>query len=136
MPKYFCIQLKRFDYDWESNKSLKFDDYFEFPRQLNVSPYIYESINKSTAASSDEKSLHPINEETMTTAAAAASNSSFASSRLNKNAAFKRKTLSNSLDEDAEINYELVGVVVHSGQANAGHYYSFIKGIYSFNETN
>ena len=25
------------------------------------------------------------------------------------------------------INYELVGVVVHSGQANAGHYYSYIK---------
>jgi Ubiquitin carboxyl-terminal hydrolase len=25
------------------------------------------------------------------------------------------------------INYELIGVVVHSGQANAGHYYSFIK---------
>ena len=23
--------------------------------------------------------------------------------------------------------YELVGVVVHSGQANAGHYYSYIK---------
>ena len=23
--------------------------------------------------------------------------------------------------------YELVGIVVHSGQANAGHYYSFIK---------
>ena len=26
-----------------------------------------------------------------------------------------------------EIQYELVGVIVHSGQANAGHYYSFIK---------
>jgi ubiquitin carboxyl-terminal hydrolase 9/24 len=26
-----------------------------------------------------------------------------------------------------QINYDLVGVVVHSGQANAGHYYSFIK---------
>lgn len=25
------------------------------------------------------------------------------------------------------IHYELVGIVVHSGQANAGHYYSFIK---------
>lgn len=23
--------------------------------------------------------------------------------------------------------YQLVGIVVHSGQANAGHYYSFIK---------
>lgn len=27
----------------------------------------------------------------------------------------------------SRIDYELVGVVVHSGQANAGHYYSFIK---------
>lgn len=26
-----------------------------------------------------------------------------------------------------KINYELVGIVVHSGQANAGHYYSYIK---------
>ena len=26
-----------------------------------------------------------------------------------------------------EIQYELVGIIVHSGQANAGHYYSFIK---------
>ena len=26
-----------------------------------------------------------------------------------------------------EIQYELVGVIVHSGQANAGHYYSFIR---------
>lgn len=26
-----------------------------------------------------------------------------------------------------EITYELIGVIVHSGQANAGHYYSFIK---------
>ena len=29
--------------------------------------------------------------------------------------------------ESKQINYELVGIVVHSGQANAGHYYSFIK---------
>lgn len=27
----------------------------------------------------------------------------------------------------SQINYELTGIVVHSGQANAGHYYSFIK---------
>ena len=27
----------------------------------------------------------------------------------------------------SRIVYDLVGVVVHSGQANAGHYYSFIK---------
>jgi len=27
----------------------------------------------------------------------------------------------------SSINYELIGIVIHSGQANAGHYYSFIK---------
>lgn len=38
----------------------------------------------------------------------------------------------------SSINYELIGIVIHSGQANAGHYYSFIKdtrGRYS-NNTN
>jgi ubiquitin C-terminal hydrolase len=30
-------------------------------------------------------------------------------------------------DVDFSQPYELVGVVVHSGQASAGHYYSFIK---------
>ena len=30
--------------------------------------------------------------------------------------------------EEKQIMYDLVGIVVHSGQANAGHYYSFIKG--------
>ena len=36
-------------------------------------------------------------------------------------------TLSVCTTASNQINYELVGVVVHSGQANAGHYYSFIK---------
>lgn len=39
------------------------------------------------------------------------------------NSAFAKRTTSTS----SPTNYELVGVVVHSGQANAGHYYSFIK---------
>lgn len=30
-----------------------------------------------------------------------------------------------SVDEDC--NYVLVGVIVHSGQANGGHYYSYIR---------
>ena len=29
--------------------------------------------------------------------------------------------------KEASYPYDLVGIVVHSGQANAGHYYSFIK---------
>jgi len=29
LPPVLCIQLKRFDYDWELNRAIKFDDYFK-----------------------------------------------------------------------------------------------------------
>ena len=41
---------------------------------------------------------------------------------------FKKKLSMTKSIEQNNILYELVGIVVHSGQANAGHYYSFIKG--------
>jgi ubiquitin carboxyl-terminal hydrolase 9/24 len=61
---------------------------------LNVSPYMYDTINKET--NDDQTNKKPKNE-------------------INN-------------QKEKEIEYELVGIVVHSGQANAGHYYSFIKG--------
>ena len=39
LPPTLCIQLKRFDYDWERECAIKFNDYFEFPRQLDMEPY-------------------------------------------------------------------------------------------------
>jgi ubiquitin C-terminal hydrolase len=35
--------------------------------------------------------------------------------------------LINDLKDDKYYLYDLVGVLVHSGSADAGHYYSFIK---------
>jgi ubiquitin C-terminal hydrolase len=32
LPPVLCIQLKRFDYDWESNRAIKFDDHFKVSR--------------------------------------------------------------------------------------------------------
>lgn len=29
LPPLLCIQLKRFGYDWEANRALKFDDFFK-----------------------------------------------------------------------------------------------------------
>ena len=34
------IQLKRFDYDWEKDRRMMHKDYFEFPDQLNIEPFI------------------------------------------------------------------------------------------------
>jgi ubiquitin carboxyl-terminal hydrolase 9/24 len=38
--------MKRFGFDWENNRALKFDDYFKFPLVLNMEPYTLEGVNK------------------------------------------------------------------------------------------
>ena len=96
LPQTLVIQLKRFHYDWETNRALKFDDYFEFPWTLDMGPYTTEGITAQEDRDKFQSKLSP-------------------GLRLNA-----------SLKEVSYI-YDLVGVVVHSGQASAGHYYSFIK---------
>lgn len=104
LPNLLVIQLKRFDYDWERNRALKFDDYFRFPKVLDMEPYTAEGVLKREQLNSSDTSMdvddYEDNESGIT---------------------FGECT------ENSAINYELAGVVVHSGQANAGHYYSFIR---------
>ena len=97
LPQTLVIQLKRFHYDWETNRAVKFDDYFEFPWVLDMRPYTAQGIQA---------------EEDRETWQAKLGSAGLA-----------------NLDETQTVshNYDLVGVVVHSGQASAGHYYSFIK---------
>ena len=74
-----------------------------------MAPYTAEGIlererNDSAGSSSTETSIHQ-------------------SPVASKN----RGSLTLNNPRPSPCNYELVGVVVHSGQASAGHYYSFIK---------
>ncbi len=141
LPKYLCIQLKRFDYDWESNRSLKFDDYFQFPRVLDVSPYMYESINKSRHTNNqnystnldkqNSTSLTNLDDSLNAESKMDTNNISSLLSQSLPNQAIQFKKRISLKNEPNEILYELAGIVVHSGQANAGHYYSFIKGLNS-----
>ena len=39
-----AIQLKRFDYDWEREIAVKSNEYFEFPRDLDMEPYTVKGI--------------------------------------------------------------------------------------------
>lgn len=95
LPPVLAIQLKRFDYDWERETAIKFNDYFEFPRLLDMKPYTVrglaqiegEIIDDELVACDDETFISGANECT---------------------------------------KYELCGIVVHSGQASGGHYYSYI----------
>ncbi len=89
---------------------MKFDDYFEFPRNLDVQAYMAETFNKA------KPDLPSINE--------AVANQNQIDDQF-----YTYETKSDNIDEKHEIIYDLVGIIVHSGQANAGHYYSFIKAV-------
>ncbi|XP_076067071.1 ubiquitin carboxyl-terminal hydrolase-like faf isoform X3 [Oratosquilla oratoria] len=87
LPPILAIQLKRFDYDWERECSIKFNDYFEFPRELDMDPYTVAGLARNGE-------LIDYDPDDMK------------SERCSK--------------------YKLTGIVVHSGQASGGHYYSYI----------
>lgn len=88
LPKMLVIQLKRFDYDWERECAIKFNDYFEFPRDLDMEPYTVYGLARMEGEKVPDEEDSCIDQKTA---------------------------------------YRLVGVVVHSGQASGGHYYSYIQ---------
>ncbi|CAK1599935.1 unnamed protein product [Parnassius mnemosyne] len=87
LPPVLVIQLKRFEYDFEKVCAIKFNDYFEFPRELDVEPYTAWGL----ARAEGDATLWDGGEE-----------------------------------QTPETHYQLSGIVVHSGQASGGHYYSYV----------
>ncbi|XP_050633762.1 probable ubiquitin carboxyl-terminal hydrolase FAF-Y isoform X4 [Macaca thibetana thibetana] len=96
LPRVLAIQLKRFDYDWERECAIKFNDYFEFPRELDMGPYTVTGVAKLERDN--------INSE---------------------NQLIEQKEQSEN-ETTGGTKYRLIGVLVHSGQASGGHYYSYI----------
>uniref|UniRef100_A0A7N9CH42 Ubiquitin specific peptidase 9 Y-linked n=1 Tax=Macaca fascicularis TaxID=9541 RepID=A0A7N9CH42_MACFA len=96
LPQVLAIQLKRFDYDWERECAIKFNDYFEFPRELDMGPYTVTGVAKLERDN--------INSE---------------------NQLIEQKEQSEN-ETTGGTKYRLIGVLVHSGQASGGHYYSYI----------
>ena len=125
LPQTLVIQLKRFHYDWETNRAVKFDDFFKFPWTLEMGPYTAEGIRR---AEREGQSMEPDDNNLVTESRGG--NKKDADSELREKKSSRKLSFSKTfLKEHADIShpYELVGIVVHSGQANAGHYYSYIK---------
>ena len=79
--------------------AIKFNDYFEFPRQFDMEPFTVEGLAKIEGEiveddRCEDKDKNEIEEEV--------------------------------IEKPGSTVYNLVGVVVHSGQASGGHYYSYI----------
>lgn len=136
LPSVLCIHLMRFGFDWESGRSIKYDEQIRVCISRHKSPlsgmHWFCYTPKSQKCKSDfyefciVAAQFPwvLNMEPYTVAGMARQDCSGEGGEgrgdgTSGGSPRKKVTISE--------NYELVGVVVHSGQAHAGHYYSFIK---------
>ncbi|KAF9352724.1 hypothetical protein BGX26_009493 [Mortierella sp. AD094] len=98
LPQNLILHLKRFDYDMDTMRRIKINDRFEFPTSLDMEPYTLDYLTRK--------------EQAQDAVAAASSPTTHLAGGQENTAAFQ---------------YNLVGVLVHTGTADSGHYYSYIK---------
>jgi len=97
LPRHLIISLKRFEFDFDKMVRVKVNDYCQFPMVLNMEPYTQEGL-----------------------------------ARRERNEKKKAEGEDEELDETLKYpkdyyEFKLTGIVVHTGTADSGHYYSFIK---------
>ena len=103
LPNVLIVHLQRLSYNYEIDRNEKINSRLEFPRVLNLKEYCIEEVTRKAAAKKNKESEEDekIDFET-------------------DDIYYKHPTY---------YEYHLVGVVIHSGSADSGHYYSYINTI-------
>lgn len=91
--------------------AVKFNDYFEFPREFDLEPFTVDGLAKI-----EGEVIEDDDDSTTTTTPSEHAPKDSSPSKAEEEAS----------DTPASTIYRLMGVVVHSGQASGGHYYSYI----------
>lgn len=115
LPNTLVIHLKRFDFDYETMQRLKLKDRFEFPIHLDMKSFTVEGL-----ALQENENLEFSDSKNSDNGSIEASSEHTTSSEGNR-------IVPGVCIPDSFYQYDLVGVVVHTGTAFAGHYYSYIK---------
>ncbi|GJP59781.1 hypothetical protein CLOP_g15145 [Closterium sp. NIES-67] len=149
LPPTLIIHLKRFDFDYETMQRLKLKDRFAFPLTLNMRPFTREGLAQQERERGEGKAKAQGREEGKGGgrgsggAKAGEGDESGVASKMEERGVGpeeRERGGAGSSREGGEkgggggegrgdeyYEYSLVGVVVHSGTAFAGHYYSYIK---------
>lgn len=107
MPRYLIATLKRFDFDFDLMIRKKLNDYFEFQTEIDLSEYTQDYLNQkeSYEKEREEKKKNQTGDE--------ADDEAMQEIKLRQPSEYYK--------------FDLVGIIVHTGTADSGHYYSYIK---------
>lgn len=143
LPNCLFIHLERYEFDFTQFRRFKLNHRVEFPADLDMKPYVLENLPSFSGApqaeagqAADELLSSPAAAATSEQQASAASSSSAgtssaATSTVSEPVVAASSAASSAPSDpkrpDSYFKYQLVGVVIHQGQADAGHYFSLIK---------
>jgi len=97
LPDVLILSLKRFDLDYNTFETVKLNSRCAFGHTLNVKKYTLDGVEEGTTIAKQSDSIMDTGES------------------------------SSAGLSDVYYDYNLVGVLVHAGVAQGGHYYSLIK---------
>ena len=131
LPQVLVIQLKRFDFDWENMRPVKSNDRFEFPLELDMEPWTVsgltrrDKINQASITPSPTDGALPSGDEQERVDNSNDDNGDDGGDGGRP----MRQASEPPTDRQSEgsTHYRIAGIVVHSGTATAGHYYSFVR---------
>ncbi|KAJ1479345.1 hypothetical protein T484DRAFT_1814535 [Baffinella frigidus] len=129
LPRTLILHLKRFEFDFDYMKKVKVNDSCEFPMLLKMEPYTLLRVNDSCEfpmlLNMEPYTLAGIErrEAIMAEAKSAGLDEAEAAERLARQADPDSEGGAREADPDSE--YQLVGVLVHRGTADSGHYFRF-----------
>jgi ubiquitin C-terminal hydrolase len=122
LPETIIFHLKRFQLNFETFMNEKINDRFEFPMEINLEPFTKAGLARKEAfLKQQQKTTTETNQED--SKGENTSKDEHLNDKANENVENKDEEYS----PDENCKYRLSGIVVHIGNAQAGHYYSFIR---------
>ncbi|KAJ8308148.1 hypothetical protein KUTeg_013022 [Tegillarca granosa] len=97
LPRILCFNTMRYTFNMVTMMKEKVNTHFSFPLCLDMSPYMEKNLMGPDKLNSDD----------------------------DEDDGFL--VLDDDNGDDESFEYELIGVTVHTGTADGGHYYSFIR---------
>lgn len=139
LPNFLILHLKRFDLDYTTFETVKLNNRCSFPMNLNMKPYTKAGIEELEASSSVTQDDGSTVDEDVVSEAGSSTSDDFmgevngrdSTSPTSPTGAAKassavREEVGGDSKLDPNFEYRLKGILVHSGVAQGGHYYSFI----------
>jgi ubiquitin carboxyl-terminal hydrolase 34 len=138
LPRILCFNTMRYTFNMTTMTKEKVNTHFSFPLKLDMADYLESNLMKRQQASPNSSNCPSRNsslslssniettkslETKLGQASPQSSEKEFAATSKSNNF----DPAASSCEQESDTMYELIGVTVHTGNADGGHYYCFIR---------